>query len=276
MKVRHAVSADGNVIRVMQGGKPLYFLRNKHPFNDYVSGRLAEDKGYQLELFDQTCVAMPKTMTVFNPLADRRFDRYKTHASVADIVQDVVDQMSFPVVLKRNRGSMAQGVYLETDPNGLYRRLHDLCIDSGRFDNVLLIQAFIEGPEYRIVASQDRLLLAYEKQNDSDIEGEDLNPLHRSGGMAVPVVDDGLLTDFQVLTQDLNRVLDLGFYAIDLIAASDGFYVLEVNPNPICHFYNMHNRRGDFVQIYQYLVQKYLLGEQPVVPALPASKIALV
>jgi glutathione synthase/RimK-type ligase-like ATP-grasp enzyme len=56
-------------------------------------------------------------------------------------------------------------------------------------------------------------------------------------------------------------VLDLGFYAVDLIAGSNGFFVLEVNPNPICHFYNADNGRGDFVQIYQYLVQKYLLGE---------------
>jgi dihydrofolate synthase/folylpolyglutamate synthase len=269
------VSMDGNVVRVVKDGNPLYFLRNKHPFNDYVSGRLAEDKGYQSELFGQAGVAIPKTMTVFNPLADRRFDRYKTHASVMDIVKDVVQQLSFPVVLKRNRGSMSQGVYLETDADGLFLRLQALCTDSSRFDNVLLIQTFVEGPEYRIVASQGRLFLAYEKQNDAEFDREDLNPLHRAGGVAIPVVDEGLLSDLRVLTQDLNRVLNLGFYAIDLIAGSDGFYVLEVNPNPICHFYNLHNGRGDFVQIYAYLVRKYLLGEQPMTPSLPESKIAL-
>ena len=255
-----AVSANGNVIRVEREGKPLYFLRNKHPFNDYVSGKLAEDKGYQYELFDRANITVPRTMTVFNPLSDRRFDRYKTHASVADIVSDVVQQMSFPVVLKRNHGSMAQGVYLEANAEDLQSRLQALCEESSRFDNVLLIQAYVEGPEYRIVGSEDALLLAYEKQNDSDIEGEDINPLHRAGGRAVAVVDEGLLEEFRALTQALNRVLNLGFYAIDLIANSNGLFVLEVNPNPICHFYNADNGRGDFVQIYQYLVQKYLLG----------------
>ena len=263
-----AVSADGNVIRVERDGKPLYFLRNKHPFNDYVSGKLAEDKGYQYELFDRTNITVPRTMTVFNPLSDRRFDRYKTHASVADIVSDVVQHMSFPVVLKRNHGSMAQGVYLEMNAGDLHSRLQELCEENSRFDNVLLIQAYVEGPEYRIVGSEDELLLAYEKQNDSDIEGEDINPLHRAGGRAVAVVDERLLEDFRALTQALNRVLDLGFYAVDLIAGSNGFFVLEVNPNPICHFYNADNGRGDFVQIYQYLVQKYLLGECPRVPVL--------
>ncbi|MCY3682303.1 MAG: ATP-grasp domain-containing protein [Gemmatimonadetes bacterium] len=254
-----AVSADGNVIRVERERKPLYFLRNKHPFNDYVSGRLAEDKGYQYEVFDRANITVPKTMTVFNPLSDRRFDRYKTHASVSDIVSDVVQHMSFPVVVKRNRGSMAQGVYLEANAEGLHSRLQDLCVESSRLDNVLLIQAYVEGPEYRIVGSEDELLLAYEKQNDSDIEGEDINPLHRVGGRAVAVVDEGLLEEFRVLTRALNRVLNLGFYAIDLIASSDGFFVLEVNPNPICHFYNADNGRGDFVQIYRYLIRKYLL-----------------
>ena len=255
-----AVSADGNVICVIRDGKPLYFLRNKHPFNDYVSGRLAEDKGYQYEVFGRANITVPKTLTVFNPLSDRRFDRYKTHASVADIVSDVVQHLSFPVVVKRNHGSMAQGVYLEANAEDLHSRLQDLCVESSRLDNVLLIQAYVEGPEYRIVGSEDALLLAYEKQNDSDIEGEDINPLHRAGGRAVAVADDGLLEDFRVLTRALNRVLDLGFYAIDLIAGSDGLFVLEVNPNPICHFYNADNGRGDFVRIYQYLVRKYLLG----------------
>ena len=264
-----AVSADGNVVRVTRAGKSLYFLRNKHPFNDYVSAKLAEDKGYQYELFERAAIAIPKTMTVFNPLADRRFDRYKTHASVAAIAADAMRRMSFPVVVKRNRGSMAQGVYLEADAAGLEARLRELCIDSSRFDNVLLIQAYIEGPEYRIVGSGDEVLLAYQKQNDAAIEGADLNPLHRAGGVAVPVADKGLLDEFRVLIRALNRVLDLGFYALDLIASRDGFFVLEVNPNPICHFYNAHNGRGDFVQIYEYLLRKYLLGEHPDVPVLP-------
>ncbi len=264
------ISADGNVLRATRVDRPLYFLRNKHPFNDYVSGRLAEDKGYQYELFSKAGLLVPQTMTVFNPLADRRFDRYKTHASISDIVTDVTQRFSFPVVIKRNRGSMAQGVYLETDVDGFRLRLFDLCEDSSRFDNVLLIQAFVEGPEYRIVASQDRLLLAYEKRNDPDLSAEDLNPLHRAGGVAVPVVDGVLLAEFAQLTRLLNRVIDLGFYAIDLIAGVKGFSILEVNPNPICHFYNHHNGRGDFVQIYEYLVKKYMLRESPKVPILPA------
>ncbi len=259
------VSDNGNVVRIVKEGRPMYFMRNKHPFNDYVSGRLAEDKGYQYELFQQAGLCIPQTLMVFNPLADRRFDRYKTHASVAAIVEDVMCKFTLPVVLKRNRGSMAQGVYLETDVDGLTRRLQELCEESGRMDNVLLVQAFVDGPEYRIVASQDNLLLAYEKQGDGGLGG-DLNPLHQAGGVAVPVVDGILLEEMRCVVKLLNGVLDLGFCAIDLIAGPDGLSVLEVNPNPVCHFYNFHNGRSDFVQVYDYLLKKYVLGETPEVP----------
>ncbi|MBT5832391.1 MAG: hypothetical protein HOH77_19545, partial [Candidatus Latescibacteria bacterium] len=259
------VSDNGNVVCLRKDGRPMYFMRNKHPFNDYVSGRLAEDKGYQYELFQQGGVLIPQTMTVFNPLADRRYDRYKTHVSIDAMVEDVMTQFDLPVVLKRNRGSMAQGVYLETDVGGLRNRLQSLCEESGRMDNVLLIQAFVAGPEYRIVASQDDLLLAYEKQSDAGVM-EDLNPLHQVGGVAVPVLDPQLLKDMRVLVRALNAVLDLGFYAIDVIAGADGLFVLEVNPNPICHFYNLHNGRGDFVRVYDYLLQKYVLGAIPNMP----------
>jgi dihydrofolate synthase/folylpolyglutamate synthase len=266
------VSDNGNVVRIFKTGRPMYFMRNKHPFNDYVSGRLAEDKGYQNELFQQAGLLTPKTMTVFNPLADRRFERYKTHASIDAIVEEVTDHFPFPVVLKRNRSSMAQGVYLETDSDGLRNRIQNLCEESGRLDNVLLIQAFVEGPEYRIVATQDHVLLAYEKQSDLP-PGEDLNPLHQPGGLPVPVIDTAILDTFRGVARKVSEVLDLGFYAIDLIAGADGLSILEVNPNPICHFYNFHNGRSDFVAVYEGLLRKYVLDETPDLSAPQAAEL---
>lgn len=254
-----AASEDGNVLRLTRNGRPVYFLRNKHPFNDYVGARLAEDKAYQYELFLQAGLRVPYTLKVFNPLADPRFDRYKTHSSVDAIVEDVERQFTYPVVVKRKRGSMGQGVYLETSRSGLKQRLQALCENSGYLDNVFLIQAVVSGPEYRIVASQRDLLLAYEKRNDPGRESEDLNPLHRAGGRAVRVVDPGLHSSMEEVVKGVAQVVDLGFYAIDLILAEDGFSVLEINPNPICHFYNSHNGRSDFVRIYEWLIRKYLM-----------------
>lgn len=249
-------SANGHVLRLQRPGAPVYFLRNKHPFNNYVAARLAEDKGYQFELFTQAGVLIPATMQAFNPFADDRFNRYKTHASIAAIAAEVEKRFTYPVLVKKFHSSLAQGVYLEHSRDTLCRRLQLLCENSGYLDNVLLIQEFVAGPEYRIVASQSEMLLAYEKQGAAG--AEDLNPLHQMGGLAVQVESAELLAEMRQLTARVAGVLDLGFYAIDLIAGAQGLCVLEVNPNPFCFFYNRSNGREDFVRIYEYLLGKFL------------------
>ena len=250
-------SANGHVLSLKRPGPPVYFLRNKHPFNDYVTARLAEDKGYQFELFSRAGLLIPATMQVFNPFADDRFNRYKTHPSVAAIATEVEERFSYPVLVKKYHSSLAQGVYLEHSRDTLCRRLQLLCENSGYLDNVLLVQEYVEGPEYRIVASQGEMLLAYEKQGTGG--SEDLNPLHHTSGQAVQVEAEELLGPLRVLTAQVAGVLDLGFYAIDLIAGRQGLYILEVNPNPFCFFYNRSNGREDFVRIYERLIEKFLL-----------------
>jgi dihydrofolate synthase/folylpolyglutamate synthase len=253
------VSEDGNVLRVQGRRGPLFFLRNKHPFNDYVAGRLAEDKGYQYELFKGAGLPVPFTLQVFNPLADARFDRYKTHASLEEILAEVEEKFDFPLVAKKYRSSLAQGVFLEHSAQALERRLQMLFENSPFMDNIVLIQQYVRGPEYRIVASQGELLLAYGKVSERIDEKEDLNPLHQPGGRAVKVGDEELLEKMQELTRQVAGVIDLGFYAIDLIQGEEGFCILELNPNPFCYFYSRDHGRGDFVRVYQRLLEKYVL-----------------
>ena len=139
----------------------------------------------------------------------------------------------------------------------LQRRLQILFEHSSYSDNILLIQAYVKGPEYRMVASQDELLLAYEKQDEEGPGREDLNPLHQASGQAVKVEDPALLQPMRELASAVAEVVDLGFYAVDLIRAEDHFCILEINPNPFCFFYNRDNGRADFVRIYERLLDKY-------------------
>ena len=253
------VSEDGNILQLTFADRKTYFLRNKHPFNDYVAARLAEDKAYQIELFKNAGLPTPRTMKVFNPLADGRFDRYKRHPSFEAIMNDVERRFSYPIVIKRNRGSLAQGVYLESCRDDLEMRLRHLCESSAYFDNVLLFQAFIPGREVRVVATGDELLMAYEKVGRGSDNASDLNPLHHSDGKAIQILEPERLASLRDITRAVSRVIELGYYAIDLILSEAGPHILEVNPNPICYFYNQHNGRADFVEIYERLIRKYLI-----------------
>ena len=64
------ISDDGTRLKLSGGQRPLRFWRNKHPFNDYVEARLAEDKAYQYEDFAAAGLPIPDTLKLFNPLAD--------------------------------------------------------------------------------------------------------------------------------------------------------------------------------------------------------------
>ena len=253
------VTEDGNVMRVSGGPRPLLFYRNKHPFNDYVAARMAEDKGYQYELLTAANLPVPFTMQLFNPYADDRFHRYLTHRTVDEMVADVDASMVYPVLVKKPRSSLAQGVYPAADSNALAARLQELFENAGFLDNLLLVQSFVGGPEFRAVASQGELLLAYEKVSD-EAGGSDLNPLHHHSGRAVRVGDATTIAELAGLTAAVADVVDLGFYAIDLIHSVErGWHILELNPNPFCYFYNRTNGRADFVDIYEKLLRKYLL-----------------
>jgi dihydrofolate synthase/folylpolyglutamate synthase len=253
----HTASEDGNVVRVDAQNRSQYFLRNKHPFNDYVSARLAEDKAYQYELFLNAGIRVPYTMKLFNPYADERFNRYQEHGSVGRLIEGIESRISYPMVVKRNLGSFAQGVYLEHNREGLEERLELLFRHSGYLNNILICQSFVAGREYRAVATGGTVQLLYEKQGPLTAEaGGDMNPLHRPGGQAVKIEDPMQLKSFAKIAESISEVLNLGFYAIDAIAGVDGLSVLEVNPNPVCYFYNESNGREDFVGIYAQLLRQ--------------------
>ena len=253
------ISDDGTRLKLSGGQRPLRFWRNKHPFNDYVEARLAEDKAYQYEDFAAAGLPVPDTLKLFNPLADARFDRYKTHATVAEIVEEVVARFDFPLLVKKCHSSLAQGVFLERNATDLGTRLESLFANSGFLDNIALVQQYVAGPEYRIVASRDELLLAYRKESEAVGADGDLNPLHQATGRAVRVEDAALLAQMQQLTAQVAGVFSLGFYAIDLIHGADDFSIIEINPNPMCYAYNRDNGRRDFIRLYERLLTQFAL-----------------
>ena len=253
------ISDDGTRLKLSGGRRPLRFWRNKHPFNDYVEARLAEDKAYQYEDFAAAGLPVPDTLKLFNPLADARFDRYKTHATVAEIVEEVVARFEFPLLVKKCHSSLAQGVFLERNATDLGQRLEALFANSGFLDNIALVQQYVAGPEYRIVASRDELLLAYRKESEAVGADGNLNPLHQATGRAVRVEDAALLAQMQHLTAQVAGVFSLGFYAIDLIHGADGFSIIEINPNPMCYAYNRDNGRRDFIRLYERLLSQFAL-----------------
>ena len=47
-------------------------------------------------------------------------------------------------------------------------------------------------------------------------------------------------------------------HAIDVIDGEVGLYILELNPNPFCYFYNRSNGREDFIRLYEGLIDRFV------------------
>ena len=90
--------------------------------------------------------------------------------------------------------------------------------------------------------------------------GGDLNPLHGGDGVCEAGGAPELIDALSRVAADVAGVVELGFYAIDAIRSPSGFQVIEINPNPMCYFYNLHNGRSDFVGIYEKLIQRPSAG----------------
>ena len=87
-------------------------------------------QGVPNEDFAAAGLPVPDTLKLFNPLADARFDRYKTHATVAEIVEEVVARFELPLLVKKCHSSLAQGVFLERNATDLGTRLESLFANS--------------------------------------------------------------------------------------------------------------------------------------------------
>jgi dihydrofolate synthase/folylpolyglutamate synthase len=251
-------STDGTLYKIMSERKPYYFWRNKHPFNDYMSARIAEDKAFQYDLLSKADLPIPHTKQIFNPLADSRFNRYKNFSTTEEIASDLSASFSFPLIIKKSRSSLAQGVYVAQDAADLISKLRQIFEQSAYADNVLVAQEYLLGKEYRAVASQGKIFLAYLKEGT--VGGNlDMNPLHQGDGRAVPLKNGPVFEGLSDLALRIFSVIDLGFYAFDVIFTKEGPKILELNPNPFCYYYNKSNGRSDFISIYRQLITKYIL-----------------
>ena len=168
------------------------------------------------------------------------------------------DSLSFPLIIKKSRSSLAQGVYVAQDAADLISKLRQIFEQSAYADNVLVAQEYLLGKEYRAVASQGKILLAYLKEGTVG-GNQDMNPLHQGDGRAVPLKNGPVFEGLSDLALRISSVIDLGFYAFDVIFTKEGPKILELNPNPFCYYYNKSNGRSDFISIYRQLITKYIL-----------------
>ncbi len=224
-----------------QSGKELYFLHNKNPFNSYMSARICQDKSLQHTLYQKNGIKHPKTKSYFSPLAPKSFSKYKKFHSLKEVETDILSNFSFPFILKKNQSSLSKDVFKVMTKQELEELLKKYFQPNKH--EILVIQEYIQGREVRVISLKGNPLLAYTKGTKFSLT--DLKPLKLN------------TEEFEGISAQIYKHLHVDFSGIDLIQNEKGIFVIETNSNPACFYYNKHNGRDDFIQVYLKCLQEY-------------------
>ncbi len=198
---------------------------------------LGLDKAYQYELL-QDKVRMPLTKAYLDPKS--KYQQFATLSTVQAIQEEIEKQFSFPVVVKRNRGSEGEHVFLVNSPTELQDKIAVIFNQQDSlYDYVLIAQQYIQPvKEYRVMIFDQKVQFAYIKDNSQATFTGNLSPLHWEKALAVDVADDVTLQKINDLCQKFFSAWKLKFAGLDIIEDERGeFWLIEVNTAPSLALY---------------------------------------
>lgn len=205
-------------------------------FNNAKAIETCDDKALTFIRLKNTDIKMPKTF-----LAPMTFDKeYKDFA----FVMQTGESLGYPFVIKENKGSFGQQVYLVKDYSEAVEKIKNI----GHCN--FIMQQFVKesaGKDIRIQVVGDKVITAMERTNENDFRANITN-----GGKMKKYEPDKAQCEMAL---KVCRELNLDFAGVDIMFGKDNEPILcEVNSN--AHFKNIYDCTG--VNAADYIVD-YIL-----------------
>lgn len=218
-----------DILLIKTSSRDLYFWLNKNPFNDSFIFLLGQDKFLQSQIFQNLNIQIPQTFFSFPQK------------------NNLVPELQFPLVVKPNNSSFSKGLSLVSNAKELNSVL------TNNPDQKWIIQQYIQGQEYRVVTVNDKIMLVYPKIGNARFYNSIIQD-YRPKNLNQPK----LVELFQPIVNKLFSNLNLKFAGLDIIIDKQGTpFLIELNANPVCYYYNLENGREDFTQVYLELLKEY-------------------
>ncbi len=216
---------------------------------------ILRDKYYTNLLFAHSGL-FPQTMSFADPDATKHFAHFAKEKSIGEIVDRIESAFSFPVVVKRNRGTQGYNVFICQTRVEIASALEQIYSKQQiEYDHIALAQEYIEpANEYRLIVFNSQLEFAYQKPHH----------LEKFGGKkeADLIVDASLLARFETLVQKLTDCYPLSYGGIDVVEDSTGkLFVLEINGSPSYSQFIKKNGDKWVVDMFTKILN-YWLGKQ--------------
>lgn len=250
------VDKDKNFVKVLIGDTHHYFHANRTPFNTEAVAGICKDKDHTYQLLSNT-VRMPKTLAFLDFRVDKHYQRYVIYKSMEAILEQIDAHLSYPIIIKRNRGCLGRNVFLCETPKQATEAI-EAVFDNSKvyYDYIALAQEYIPSvKEFRFVCFAKEPVLAYERY----LAGTSFKASYWNApqGSAIDVDDPKLIEELLEFVLPVYQVLDIGFVGFDIVRSQEGsLYLLELNSGPRFDHFVQFNGREKVIAMYQTILNR--------------------
>ena len=252
---------EQNLVELLIHRKSFIFQSNRTPFNTEALAGICLDKGHTWQVL-HTHLRMPQTLAFMDIEVAPKYRNYLRYHSLDAIIETIESVLTYPLVVKRNRGALGNNVFLcqdRAEAETALRRIYNKTLPG--YDYVALAQEFIPSrQEYRLVCFRGEPVLLYERYAGDKL----FKALYWEGAEGRPILveDEVLIQEQMAFLQPMFERLRPGYVGVDLLRSMSGEWVLlELNSGPrVDHFIERHGP-ARIVAMYARIVQRLLEEE---------------
>lgn len=148
----------GFLLELRRGEQRRLVLGSRTALDDAVAARVSKDKHYTVLLLERAGIRVPATARCLSP----RHPSLSEHRARAgfDVGLELAERVGYPVVVKPNRVGHGRGVQLVEDR----RRMPTAVREVWELDAIALVQARVEGRDFRLDFLDEQFLVGYERR----------------------------------------------------------------------------------------------------------------
>jgi glutathione synthase/RimK-type ligase-like ATP-grasp enzyme len=244
------IDVDQNFVRVKLDSGWQYFELNKTPFNTEVAYCICKDKSHTYQLLKNK-IAMPKTLDFLDFKVDPKYLQYKHHNSVASALHHIEENLTYPIVVKCNKGALGVNVFMCEDDLQTEKAFDEIFDHQSRvYDYIALAQQYIVSKaEYRLLCVYGQPAFAYRRGQTS----ASFNAKYwEKGEHAELVTDETLFKRLVEFVAPVHAELPMGLVGYDIILDEhDELYLIELNASPQFNNFIKHNSVDPVIDLYK-------------------------
>ncbi len=259
------LASNQNLIRIQHSGQDYYFVNYGTPFNSAPIVEIFKDKEYTYQLLN-TKIKTPKTIGFLSPFCEEKYRQYLTLQDCAQIAIEVTKIFPIPVIIKKNRGSAGNNVFLCETHEQIQAAIETVFnVNSKDYDYVCLAQEYIDiRHEFRAVFFNKKLILLYKKDKLGAKFTGNLSPLHWEGAKAKHIIDSKILSEIENFVQPVFAEINVTYGGFDIaIDKNDDYWLIEINSSPNYDIFVRDNDRQIVVTMFKGILETLVVSKKP-------------